>query len=79
MNDLNRVKSRIGSLSKTKLAMLSPAASKLLTEDVPRMISELQAAREVIHAIKLDDKKEKSFFVHERIFYYDKIIGEKNV
>ena len=41
------------------------------------MITELQAAREVIHAMKLDDKKEKSFFVHERIFYYDKIIGEK--
>lgn len=75
LNDLNKVKSRIGSLSKTKLALLSPAASKLLTDDVPKMISELQAAREVIQAVKLDVKQEKSFFVHERLFYYDKLMG----
>jgi hypothetical protein len=72
LNDLNKIKSRLGSLSKTKLAVLSPAASKLLTTDMPRLISEIEAAREVINSLRFDEQR-ISWFVHERLHFYDKI------
>jgi hypothetical protein len=72
LNDLNKIKSRLGSLSKTKLAVLSPAASKLLTTDMPRLISEIEAAREVIKFLRFDEQR-ISWFVHERLHFYDKI------
>lgn len=72
MNDLNSTRSRLGSLSKTKLALVSAAAYKLLDSDLPNLIAEVEAAREVIRAVKLDEKN-LSFFVHERLFYYNKL------
>lgn len=78
MTDLNAVKSRLGSLSKTKLALLSPAASKLLTADMPRLISEVEAAREVINSLRFDEQR-LSWFVHERLHFYDKITNESHL
>lgn len=72
MNDLNSTRSRLGSLSKTKLALVSAAAYKLLDSDLPNLLAEVEAAREVIRAVNLDEKN-LSFFVHERLFYYNKL------
>ena len=72
MIDLNATKSRLGSLSPAKLQILSPAAHKLLTVDMPKMLAEIQAAREVISSLKFENQN-LPFFVHERLTYYNNL------
>jgi len=46
-SDINAVKSRLGSISPRRLSSLPPAVQKLLTVDMPRLISELEALRDI--------------------------------
>jgi len=46
MSDINSIKSRLGSLSPTAMAKLPAAVQKLLTEDMPWLISMYEEEKE---------------------------------
>ena len=48
MKTLDAVKSRLGSISKTKLETLPNGVQTLLATDFPNLLKELRAAREVV-------------------------------
>lgn len=69
-NEITAIKSRLGSISAKKLGEFSLATQKLLQHDLPNLLSEIEAAREVIKAVRFDEQR-LSWFVHERLYHYD--------
>lgn len=58
MNDLNAIKSRIGSIAPSRFYSLPLSVQKLLSKDLPSLIEEIEEARRVFKAADGENVKD---------------------